>query len=277
VLGVTTVDSASYQDGGGLDVTTPSRVDAFRAVLNGPAVLAPSGFATAHGWLVGSSVPLVTGRGTVPFVVAGIVDHSFPSGNGEESLVMDRNVAVRYFGDSAAGFDDLDIVTTGNTSAVMGTAASYGLSAVSVDDIRGAAERALQHALGLLLAVAIVALVMSMIAVVNTLLVNIRQGSRELSMMRAVGLDRGGARGLVLTEAAVLAATGAILGVATGCAVVVGMLRAVATPGFSPSFGFPIAAGIAVVSAVVGGSVIASVVPAIRVARSSIVAAIRQD
>jgi len=213
----------------------------------------------------------------MPFLVAGIVDHSFPSGNGEESLIMDRNVAVQYFGDGAAGFDDLDVVTTGDTSTVMSTAASYGLSAVTIDDIRGSTERSLQHALGLLLAVAIVALVMSMIAVVNTLLVNIRQGSRELSMMRAVGLDRAGARWLVLTEAAILAATGAILGVATGCAVVVGMLRAVATPGFSPSFAFPVGAAIAVVSAVVGGSILATVVPAVRAARSSIVAAIRQD
>jgi putative ABC transport system permease protein len=277
VLGVTTIDAVSYVNGGGLNVSSPGRAAAFDAVLNGPAVLAPSGFATTHGWVVGSTVPLLTSRGTVPFRVAGIVDHSYPSGNGDESLIMDRNVAVRYFGDGVAGFDALDVVTTGQTTALMGTAASYGLSAVTVSDILGSAERALQHALGLLLAVAIVALVMSMMAVVNTLLVNIRQGSRELSMMRAVGLDRGGARGLVLTEAVVLAASGAILGVATGCAVVVGMLRAVATPGFAPSFAFPLAAAIAVVVAVIGGSVIATAVPAVRVARTSIVSAIRQD
>jgi putative ABC transport system permease protein len=96
-------------------------------------------------------------------------------------------------------------------------------------------------------------------------------------MMRAVGLDRAGARGLVLTEAAILAATGAILGVLTGCAVVYGMLRAVAVPGFTPSFAFPTTAVVAVVCAVVGGSILATLVPAIRAARSSIVAAIRQD
>ncbi len=278
VLGVTTIDTPSYEAGGGLDVTTPARVDALRAVNDGPAVLAPSGFAAAHGWQVGSSVPLITSRGTQPFIVAGIVAHSFPAGNGEESLIMDRNVAVHYFGDYAAGFDDLDVqTTTGSASSVMGSAASFGLSAVSVGDIRGSAERALQHALGLLLAVAIVALVISMIAVVNTLLVNIRQGSRELSMLRAVGLDRGGAQRLVLTEAAVLAASGAVLGVVTGCAIVAGMLRAVSTPGFTPSFAFPLTAALAVVAAVVCGSILAAVVPAIRVARTSIVAAIRQD
>jgi putative ABC transport system permease protein len=277
IIGVTAVNSPAYETGGGLDVTTPSRADAFRAVSNGAAVLAPSAFAAAHGWLVGASVPLVTSRGTVPFLVAGIVDHSFPSGNGQESLIMDSNVAVHYFGDTAAGFDDLDVVTNGDTSVVMDTAASYGLSAVTVDSIRGAAQRALQQALGLLAAVAILALVTSMTAVVNTLVVNIRQGSRDLSVMRAVGLDRGGALGMVLAEAGILAVSGTIIGVVTGCAVVAGMLRAIATPGFAPSFAFPVTTAIAVVSAVVGGTIIATAVPAVRAARSSIVAAIRQD
>jgi putative ABC transport system permease protein len=277
VLGVTTIDTAYYQGATALDVVSPARADALRAISNGPAVLAPSGFAEAHGWLVGSSVPLVTTKGTVPFLVAGIVDHSFPSGSGAESLIMDRHEAVQYFGDSAGGFDDLDLVTTGNTSAVSSSVAQFGLSAVTIDDVRASAERALTHALGLLVAVSLVALVMSMIAVVNTLMVNIRQGTRELSMLRAVGLGRSGARGLVLTEAAVLAASGAVLGVLTGCAIVVGMLRAVATPGFAPSFVFPLTTAVAVVSAVVAGSIIATIVPAMRVARGSIVAAIRQD
>jgi ABC-type lipoprotein release transport system permease subunit len=55
------------------------------------------------------------------------------------------------------------------------------------------------------------------------------------------------------------------------------MLRAVATPGFAPDFVFPLTTAIAVVVAVVAGSIIATVVPAMRVARSSIVSAIRQD
>ena len=277
VLAVTTIDTAYYQGSGALQVSTPARADALRAISSGPGLLVPSGFASTHRWLVGSAVPLLTPRGTVTFLVAGIVDHSFPSGSGGESLVMDRHIAVQYFGATASGFDDLDVITTGNTAAVTSTAAQFGLSAITVADIRASAERALQHALALLFAVALVALVMSMIAVVNTLMVNTRQGSRELSLVRAVGLDRSGARRLVLTEAAVLAASGAVLGVLTGCAVVLGMLRAVATPGFTPDFAFPITTALAVVGVVVIGSVIATAVPAIRVARSSMVSAIRQD
>ena len=157
-----------------------------------------------------------------------------------------------------------------------GSAAEFGLSAVTLDDIRGSAQRALQHSLGLLTAVAIVALVMSMIAVVNTLMANIRQGSRELSMLRAVGLDRGGARRLVLTEAVLLAASGAILGVVTLAALwwpaCSARCRRRVSRRASPSRSSPPSW-----STVVAGSVIASIGPAIGVARSSIVAAIRQD
>jgi ABC-type antimicrobial peptide transport system permease subunit len=74
-----------------------------------------------------------------------------------------------------------------------------------------------------------------------------------------------------------LAASGAVLGVLTGSAVVLGMLRAVGSPGFTPDFVFPLTTAIAVVVAVVGGSIIATVVPAMRTARTSIVSAIRQD
>jgi putative ABC transport system permease protein len=138
VLAVTTVDAAAYQAGAALQVSSPARADALRAISHGPALLAPAGFAAAHGWLLGSSVPLVTSRGTVKFLVAGIVDHSFPSGNGDESLIMDRTEALSYFGDSASGFDDLDVLTNGNTSGVSSNAAQLGLSAVTVDDVRPA-------------------------------------------------------------------------------------------------------------------------------------------
>ena len=54
--------------------------------------------------------------------------------------------------------------------------------------IESDAREALQHSIGLLLAVAIISVVIAMLAVVNTLLVNARQGTRELALLRAVGL-----------------------------------------------------------------------------------------
>ena len=103
VLGVTTIDTPSYQTR-----RRPRRHHARRArTRSAPSTTARRCWRRAAspprtaGWSA-RRCPLLTSRGTVPFVVAGIVDHSFPAGNGEESLIMDRNVAVHYFGDSAA-------------------------------------------------------------------------------------------------------------------------------------------------------------------------------
>ena len=277
VLGVTAVDASATESSGALRMVEPARADAFRQVGDSAAFIAPEALAAADHWSIGTAVTLQTFNGSTRFVVAGIAEHTFPAGNGAETLVIDRSQALASFGPAAAGFDDLDVATGGNNGALVAKAASFGLSAVTVADIRSSAQLALQHDIGLLLAVAIIALVVAMIAVVNTLAVNVRQGRREVGLMRAVGLDRAAALRLVLTESAILAASGAILGVAVGCVLVVGMLHAVSTPGFSPPFTFPYAAALAVAAAVVGGSVVATLVPAVRASRAGIVAAIHRD
>ncbi|MHB8718770.1 MAG: FtsX-like permease family protein [Candidatus Dormibacteria bacterium] len=277
VFGVTAIDAAAASSTEALRMVTPGRADAFRQIGDSASFLAPESLAAANGWAVGRSVTLRTLDGTAAFLVAGIVEHSYPAGNGAETLVIDRSQALRWFGPAAAGFDDLDVSTAGNSAALTSLASSYGLSVVTVDDIRASAQRALAHDIGLLLAVAIIALVVAMIAVVNTLAVNVRQGRREVGLMRAVGLDRSSALRLVLTESAILAASGAIIGVGAGCVLVVGMLHAVSTPSFAPPFTFPYVTALAIAAAVVGGSVIATVVPALRASRDSIVAAIHRD
>lgn len=278
ILGVTALDSTGYAARpSGLDVTSGSRTAALQTLHGHPALLVPSQLADRANLQPGSLLPLTTTDGPRTFTVAGIVDHSFPAGNGNESLVMDRSIAQRYFGTVASGFDDLDVVSNGHPADVAATAARYGLGTVTVDAIRAGVRRSIDHAVGLVAAVAVIALVLSMIAVVNTLAVNLRQGSQELAMLRAIGMARSGARALLLAEAAVLAASGAVIGAATGCLIVWGMLRVVASPGFTPPFVFPLDTIVALLAAVIGGSMLAALGPAIRASRSSIVAALRQD
>ena len=79
------------------------------------------------------------------------------------------------------------------------------MRAVPVSVIESDARDALQHSIGLVLAVAIISVIIAMLAVVNTLLVNVRQGTRELALLRAVGLGSRQAMRRVLTEAGLLA------------------------------------------------------------------------
>ena len=116
-----------------------------------------------------------------------------------------------------------------------------------------------------------------MLAVVNTLVVNARQRTRELALLRAVGLSRGQALRLVLSEAGLLALSAAIIGVAAGCIVALPMLRASSSPQFTPLFTFPAVTAVGLAVAVVVAAVLAALAPGRRAAATSVMSALRQD
>jgi putative ABC transport system permease protein len=275
--GVTAIDPVAYASLGGLDVVSPDRSTALAALEDGPSFLEPAGLAAATGWSIGSQLPVQTQQGIVYFTIVGVVSHSFPSGDGSESLVMADDLARTYFGTAADGFDDLVVTTQGSQANIAATAASYGMQAVPVSVIAADARDAVQHSIGLVLAVAIIAVLIAMLAVINTLLVNVRQGTRELALLRAVGLGSRQAMRRVLTEAGLLAAAATLIGVAAGCIMALPMLRASTTPSFAPGFVFPLETVIVLIAVVVLGAVVATIGPARRAVRTSVLSALRHE
>jgi putative ABC transport system permease protein len=274
--GVAAIDPGAFAAYGGLDVVSPDRTAALAALEDGPSFLEPAGLAAATGWTVGAQLPVETVEGTVYFTIVGVVSHSFPAGDGSESLVMADDLARTYFGAAAAGFDDL-VLTTGSEATVEATAASYGMQAVPVSVIAADAREALGHSIGLVLAVAVIAVLIAMLAVINTLLVNVREGTRELALLRAVGLGRQQAMRRVLTESGLLAGTATLIGIGAGCIMALPMLRATTTPEFIPAFGFPLETVAVLIAVVVLGAVVATIGPARRAVRISVLSALRHE
>ncbi|MBV9524594.1 MAG: ABC transporter permease, partial [Candidatus Dormibacteraeota bacterium] len=277
VLGITTLEPTVYAGQGGLDVVTPDRSQALNSLENSPSFVVPQQLASASGWQVGTQLPVQTAKGTVYFTVTGIVSHSFPGGDGSETLVMANDLARTYFGAAASGFDDLVVTTDGATGNVQATAASYGMQGVQVDSISGAARDALQHSVGLLVALAVIAVGIAMLALVNTLVVNVRQRTRELALLRAVGMDRRQAFRLVVSESGLLALTTVLLGVGVGCVIALPMMRASSTATFTPVFVFPASVAVALVLTVVVSTLLAVLGPARRAANASVLDALRHE
>ncbi len=275
--GVAALDPAAYAALGGLDVISGDRAAALNALEDGPSFLEPAGLAAATGWTVGSQLPVQTRKGVVYFSIVGVISHSFPAGNGGESLVMADDIARTYFGSAADGFDDLVVTSSGPETLIAATAASYGMRAIPVSTIASDARDALQHSIGLVLAVAVISVSIAMLAVVNTLLVNVRLGTRELALLRAVGLGSKQAMRRVLTEAALLACAATLIGVGAGCLVAVPMLQASTTPTFAPGFVFPVETVIVLVIVVVLAAVVATIGPARRAVRTSVLSALRHE
>jgi putative ABC transport system permease protein len=275
--GVAAIDPGAYASLGGLDVVSGDRTAALNALENGPSFLEPAGLAAATGWTVGLQLPVQTQKGVVYFSIVGVISHSFPAGDGGESLVMADDLARTYFGSTAGGFDDLVVSTRGPVTSVAATAASYGMQAIPVSLIASDARDALQHSIGLVLAVAVISVIIAMLAVVNTLLVNVRQGTRELALLRAVGLGSRQAMRRVLTEASLLAGAATLIGVGAGCLIAVPMLQASTTPTFAPGFVFPVETVIVLVIVVVLAAVVATIGPARRAVRTSVLSALRHE
>ncbi len=275
--GVAAIEAGTYASLGGLDVVSGDRTAALNTLEDGPNFLEPAGLAAATGWTVGTQLPVVTQKGLVYFTIVGVVSHSFPAGDGSESLVMADDLARTYFGAAAGGFDDLVVTSTGSVGAIEATATSYGMQAVPVSEIQGDARDALQHSIGLVLAVAVISVIIAMLAVINTLLVNVRQGTRELALLRAVGLGSRQALRRVLTEAGLLAGAATLIGVAAGSLIAVPMLRASTTATFAPAFVFPFVTVLVLVAVVVVGALVATIGPARRAVRTSVLTALRHE
>ncbi|WP_323180916.1 FtsX-like permease family protein [Streptomyces sp. NBC_01142] len=60
------------------------------------------------------------------------------------------------------------------------------------------------------------AVVIAILGVVNTLAMSVFERTREIGMLRAIGLDRSGIRQMVRLESVVISLFGAVLGIGTG-------------------------------------------------------------
>lgn len=139
------------------------------------------------------------------------------------------------------------------------------------DSVRGQVNQLLYMIYGLLA----LAIVIAVIGIVNTLGLSVLERTRELGLLRAIGLTRRQLRRMVTLESVAIALLGAVLGLALG--VVFGVLLRQALADDLTSLGLPLGQLVAflVVAVVVG--VLAAIVPAIRAGRLDVLKAIATE
>jgi putative ABC transport system permease protein len=258
----------------------PSQLSALRLTiergtrdLTGRTVLVNDGYARDHDLAVGDQVTF----GKLP-----VGERAFTVGGtyADTPLVFDFVTSV---GDlRSAGFADSDnflIVFTdsdaGDLLVTLETAVA-DVPVVSVQDEQQFAEqqRAPIDQLVLMVdALLGLALVIAVLGIVNTLALSIIERTREIGLLRAIGLGRGQLRLMVTLESVVMSVLGAVLGVVLGVCFGVAMMYAVKDQGLEviaiPWSQLVIFLGLAVVI-----GVLAAVLPARRAARLDVLTAI---
>jgi putative ABC transport system permease protein len=151
---------------------------------------------------------------------------------------------------------------------------------MSIRITSGSRRRALSTAwvpsvLGIFYVLLGLAVIVSLFGIVNTLALSVLERTRELGMLRAVGMSRRQVRRMIRHESVVTALIGAVLGIAVGL-----FLAALATTALSDEglrFALPLGSLIAftIVAAVAG--VLAAIGPARRAARLDVLKALQYE
>jgi putative ABC transport system permease protein len=225
------------------------------------------------GWKLGQAVRVQFGAyGAYQLRVVAIFSNVGPLSG---YLVGNATLAA----DSGVRTDDVDLVRAPASARGPVQAALTGYPDAQLLDQSGyiANQTAtLSSLLTLVTAMLILAIVIALLGVVNTLALSITERTREIGLLRAIGLHRGQLRLLVAAESMIISVIGALLGTVLGLGLGAGLATTLTS---SPQATVAIPAGQLIVYILATGAagVLASIGPARRAARLDVLAAIAAE
>lgn len=254
-----------------------------KAALAGIArggIIAGPAFASAAGIHVGSVVTLSGSAGTVRAPVVAELDSLTVMGG----MVMELSQATQQAVYGPMNDSQVLVKARPGQAKALETKARVllerrypNLELVSSSGAKNQIQSQINQQFGLFNAIIFVAVIVSLLGVINTLAMSVIERTREIGVLRALGSSRWLVRKSLLDESLLITLAGAIVGVAFG--LVIGAAWIAGLGGLLPgiTFRFPLlATAIVVVLAVVLGS-LAAVLPARRAARIDVIRALNYE
>src|SRR5919202_151273 len=143
---------------------------------------------------------------------------------------------------------------------------------MTIDDFKAQQRKQVNSPVGLVTALLSLSVIVALLGIVNTLALSVHERTRELGLLRAVGMSRRQVRRMVRAESVITAAIGALLGIVLGIAFAAIVSRPLADDGFV--FELPVGTLIAVVILASIAGVVAAVQPARRAAKVDVLRAV---
>jgi putative ABC transport system permease protein len=277
-LDAVAIHGADFLADGRLSFTAGDRDEALRALDTGGAVVVPAARAARLGVGLGSTLQVASASGLLDLKVVGLVARSFPGRSGDAVLVGWSDAVAKL---GVAGADSIIVRYDPAKLSVAepmvdDLAAQLALTAAPASRIAGAVGDSLDKLFGLMDLLAIAAVAIAGLGILNTLSMDTRQRLRELGMLRAAGMSRSQVWRSVLIEAGILGAVGGALGCATGIAIGV-LLTGAASGGLPTSLSIPWPTVAAAFLSCIVLAMLAAFQPARMAGRVSIVAAVRGE
>jgi putative ABC transport system permease protein len=162
-------------------------------------------------------------------------------------------------------------------AAVEGVTDSYpGVKVLDQTEYKADQMAFVDQMLGLVYALLALAIVIAVMGIGNTLALSIIERTREVGVLRAVGMTRGQLRSAIRWESVIIALQGTLLGLVIGVFFAWSLVTALRDEGLG-TFHVPVTSlAVVVVLAALAG-VVAAVIPARRAAKLNVLAAIGSE
>jgi putative ABC transport system permease protein len=249
--------------------------------LTGDTVLVDQSTATAQGWQVGTELDSAIGTLTShPLIIGGIFEDSQAFGS---HLIVDRALYLQAV--PAGKRTDTTVYVKAANGAdlaalraeLVGIVKPYLV--VSVQDRKefiAATGSSINTLLNLLYVLLLFSVIVAILGIVNTLALSVFERTREIGLLRAIGLRRQQLSAMITIEAIATAVFGAVLGTVLGLGLGIALQHGLKSQGLAVlAISWPTIITMLVVSAVVG--VLAAALPSIRAVRLNILTAIATD
>ncbi len=249
-----------------------------RNLADDQAILADS-FASANGLEVGERFRLLSQTRKRPsFEVVG----EFSSKLGVfGSVLITQPALAREFGQTQNTTDfvetaaDADAATVQKLLTAVVETAFPTAEVLNQQELKESREEQVDKLVNLIFALLILAVVISLFGIANTLALSIHERRRELGMLRAIGMSRRQVRTMIRYEAVITALIGAILGMVLGVIFAALIAQPLKDEGFTLSYPVGSLVVLLVLAALAG--VLAAIVPARRASRLDVLESLQYE
>jgi putative ABC transport system permease protein len=220
-----------------------------------------------EGWTLGSDVPVTFPSGDTSLVVRAI----YTGGTDWVGPMFIGLDALR-----ANGGEELDhrVYVAGDETAIEQVASSYASADVlDKDGFLDVVSEEIDTMVGLFTALLMLAVVIALLGITNTLALSIFERTREIGLLRAVGMHRSQVRSTVRWESIIIAVFGTTLGLAVGVFFGWALVKGMADEGID-TLTVPVGTLLAVTAIAAIAGALAAVMPARRAARLDVLRAL---
>jgi putative ABC transport system permease protein len=268
-----------FEATGSLIFVHGDRTAAFAALRAGGAVLVPESIATREDLGVGSTIGLSRpGAEAQSFTVAGIIAYTLPARSPDGAFLISLADARAQFGATTASLwafvPQPGITDAAFRAAVGAKARDYSAELLTAPGLASDLERSLDRLIGLFDVLAVLAVVIAGLGIVNTLAVSVSERAREIAILRSHGMTTGQVQAMVVAEAAIMGAIGGVAAVGTGMLMSWAVVGGSTPRDFGAGLAIPWPLLISVVLLGIGAAALAGLYPARLAARIPIVGSI---